>query len=151
MNPNVLFPLAFALCLNAAFASGEKGPHGGHDPHVALAPDDAGVRVNRAQAYRAFDRFEEAMADLDHAVVQAPDLLPARFNRGALRFSQGAFEKALTDFDHCVALDPHAPPPPISIAPPPTRPWDAMKRPWPICNALLISAETPTGRRPPRT
>ena len=36
---------------------------------VKLAPDDAEIRVNRAQAYRAFGRFEEAMGDLDVAVA----------------------------------------------------------------------------------
>jgi tetratricopeptide (TPR) repeat protein len=69
------------------------------------------IRVNRAQAYRSFGRFDEAMKDLDVAVEQDPDLLLARFNRGALLYAGGNFDKALLDFDRCVAIDPHAPAP----------------------------------------
>lgn len=75
---------------------------------MTLAPQNPGIRVNRAQAYRSFGRFDEAMEDLDVAVEQAPDLLPARFNRGALLYARGDFSMALTDFDHCIAVDPHA-------------------------------------------
>ncbi len=78
---------------------------------LRLAPDDARIRVNRAQAYRAFGRFEAAMEDLDIAVAQDPDLLPARFNRGAMFYARRDFDNALDDLDHCVAVDPGAPAP----------------------------------------
>ncbi|MGB5450884.1 MAG: tetratricopeptide repeat protein [Sedimenticolaceae bacterium] len=73
-----------------------------------LDPQDAMIRVNRAQAYRSFGRYDEAMKDLDIAVEGDPNLLPARFNRGALLYAGGDFEGALLDFDQCIAIDPHA-------------------------------------------
>ena len=70
--------------------------------------EDAGVRVNYAEALRRFDRKEDALASLDRVLEENPDYLPALFNRGVLRFELGNEEGALADFDRAIAIDPDA-------------------------------------------
>jgi len=79
-------------------------------------PENPAIYVNRAQAYRRFERDREALADLDRAVELNPDFVAARFNRGSMHFNAGHFDKALQDFEHCVAADPHAAPPYFNLA-----------------------------------
>ncbi len=77
------------------------------DSAVRLAPENPLHLTNRAQAYRKFNRTDEALADLNRAIEIDTNLVSARFNRGALSFNQGDFETALADFEHCIAIDPH--------------------------------------------
>ena len=77
---------------------------------VRLAPENPLYRVTRAQLYLRFERKDEALQDLDAAVLLDPDLVPARFNRGALLANLGKEQEA-ADFDHCIAVEPHLPAP----------------------------------------
>lgn len=83
---------------------------------LRIKPDDPLLLVNRAQAYRSFNRLEEALTDLDKAVELMPDLVPARFNRGSIYVTKGDFVKARADFERCIAIDPHVAAPRFNLA-----------------------------------
>ena len=74
---------------------------------VALDPENAVYRSNRAQLYREFGRTDEAREDLEAALDQDPSAVAALFNRGVMSFEAGDHEAALADFTAIVETDPH--------------------------------------------
>jgi len=69
-------------------------------------PDHASLRLNFAQALRANERFEEALAAFQRALELAPDNLRARFEYGLLCAQMGRFQDAADAFAQVVAADP---------------------------------------------
>jgi tetratricopeptide (TPR) repeat protein/tRNA A-37 threonylcarbamoyl transferase component Bud32 len=65
---------------------------------VALRPDAPWSYSARGMAMGVLGRFDEARADLDHALQLDPNFLPAMLNRGAVRWMQTDSKGALADF-----------------------------------------------------
>jgi tetratricopeptide (TPR) repeat protein len=70
---------------------------------VGAARDSAACYYNRAQAYAALGRREQAVADYGQAVRLDPGLASAWLNRGILHYQEGRLTQAQADLDR--ALD----------------------------------------------
>jgi serine/threonine protein kinase/Tfp pilus assembly protein PilF len=64
---------------------------------IGVSPRVAGCFYNRALAYAALGRIDEAMHDYDHALELDPTHAAAALNRGMLRFERKHFDQAIAD------------------------------------------------------
>ena len=61
---------------------------------------------NRASAYFALGRYDDAIADGDAALAIMPTYTLALNNRGNAWLAKGSFERAMADFNAAIRLDP---------------------------------------------
>lgn len=73
---------------------------------IALRPDDALLRAERAHAYANLERFDDAMADYAKAIELAPDLPLFYAERGRTWYRIQDYPRALDDETHALALAP---------------------------------------------
>ena len=66
----------------------------------------AGATRSRGQAHQSVGRYDDALADLNHAIDLAPHLAWPRGCRGATYRLMGRYDEALADFNHAIELDP---------------------------------------------
>jgi tetratricopeptide (TPR) repeat protein len=66
---------------------------------IGAAPNVAGYYYNRAVAYAALDRFEQALRDYDCALEIDPAHAAAALNRGLLHLARHAYGQAIADLD----------------------------------------------------
>ncbi|MEO6436985.1 MAG: tetratricopeptide repeat protein, partial [Tepidisphaeraceae bacterium] len=64
---------------------------------IGTAPEVAGFFYNRALAYAALNRPDNALRDYDHALEIDPAHANAALNRGMLHFQQGRLDQATAD------------------------------------------------------
>jgi tetratricopeptide (TPR) repeat protein len=76
---------------------------------VALAPNNAGVRFNRALTYRRLGRLEEAIAEYRFALSLQPGHAERHFNFGVFLVSLQRPQEALESLERAVALKPDWP------------------------------------------
>lgn len=86
------------------------------DAALPLAPDDAGLLVNRAVALGRTGRLKEALAAARRAADSAPSDPRMRNVLGIAEATSGDFTAALATFQTAEALDPGVPDYPISAA-----------------------------------
>lgn len=73
---------------------------------IAKSPRDVSLYALRATGYHRLSKYDEAMADLDHAISIA-DRDPKLYNnRGFIRLGLQKFDEALKDFDKATELAP---------------------------------------------
>lgn len=60
----------------------------------------------RGQAYRRLEKYNEALADFDKAVVLKPDLAAAHFETGLAYASQEKFKQAIAAYDKAIKTSP---------------------------------------------
>jgi tetratricopeptide (TPR) repeat protein len=77
-----------------------------YDRAIALDPDSADVRCNRANVLCDLGRLEEALAGYDDAIALDCDHFTAHNNRGSLLRELRRFEEAVASHDRAIALDP---------------------------------------------
>jgi tetratricopeptide (TPR) repeat protein len=66
----------------------------------------AGFLEHRSITYAQIERYEEALADLDHALELDPDNASALVNRGTTYAQMKRYDEALADLDRAVEIDP---------------------------------------------
>ena len=76
------------------------------DRAIALDPNDAAYRYNRARALKAQNRLEAALAAFDKALALKPDHAEAWLERGNVLTAMGQDEAAVASFDRAVSLMP---------------------------------------------
>ena len=79
------------------------------DAARALAPDDAEIRLNRANVLKSTGRQEEALAEYDKALALKPGWPQGENNRGTVLKALGRFEEALAAYDRALAVNPNNP------------------------------------------
>ncbi len=72
---------------------------------ITLAPDDAALLVDRAQAQFDLRRYQGAVADLDAAVAMDPDLVDAYVFRASAHRRLDDLDAAEADADKALSLD----------------------------------------------
>jgi tetratricopeptide (TPR) repeat protein len=72
---------------------------------ITLAPTDAALLVDRAQAKFDLQRYRAAVADLDAALIIDPDLVDAYVFRASAYRQLDDLEKAKADADKALSLD----------------------------------------------
>jgi tetratricopeptide (TPR) repeat protein len=75
------------------------------DRAITLAPDDAALLVDRAQARFDLRRYRDAVADLDAAVAIDPDLVDAYAFRASAYRRLDDLDRAEADADKALLLD----------------------------------------------
>lgn len=63
----------------------------------------------RSTSYAATGRDEDALADLNRAILLSPRYAPAYMGRGAIYFRKAQYEKAVKDYRKAIRLDPGRP------------------------------------------
>jgi tetratricopeptide (TPR) repeat protein len=86
------------------------------DAALPLAPENSGLRVNRAVALGRTGRVEEALADARRAVASAPADPRMQNVLGIAQAASGDLAAAVATFQAAEALDPGVPDYPISAA-----------------------------------
>jgi tetratricopeptide (TPR) repeat protein len=76
---------------------------------VAIEPDNADIRIDRSFAYAALGRYEEAIGDLDRALVLAPNRADAYAYRASARRLTDDLGGATSDAERALSLDPNSP------------------------------------------
>jgi tetratricopeptide (TPR) repeat protein len=61
---------------------------------------------NRANAFAALSRIDEALADYDKSIATHPELAQTHLNRGMTRMNTGELAAAIADFDRALEIDP---------------------------------------------
>ena len=61
--------------------------------------------TNRAAAYIALERYDEAIADYTEAIILDPECAPAYTGRGAAYGAKGEYELAITDCTTAIDID----------------------------------------------
>jgi tetratricopeptide (TPR) repeat protein len=80
-----------------------------HDVAVRLAPGNAGVLINRSNAFVIGKRYEEAFSNLEQAIDISDEYLPIAYYNRALLFQRvGAIEAARADAERAAELAPEA-------------------------------------------
>jgi hypothetical protein len=80
-----------------------------HDVAVRLAPGNAGVLINRSNAFVIGKRYEEAFSNLEQAIDIRDEYLPIAYYNRALLFQRvGAIEAARADAERAAELAPEA-------------------------------------------
>src|SRR5690348_14904181 len=77
------------------------------DAARALAPDDAEIRLNRANVLKSTGRPEDALAEYDLALTLKPGWAQAENNRGTVLKALGRFAEALASYDRALAANPN--------------------------------------------
>lgn len=72
---------------------------------LAVDPNFVKALINRADLLRAFNRFEQSLADVNKAIEIASGNATARLTRGRTYFHSEKYPQALADFDKAVSLD----------------------------------------------
>lgn len=79
------------------------------DAAVGIAPEDAGLRLDKAAALADLGRYKDAVAELDRAVALEPASADAyAFRASALRRLERT-DAAAADLERALAFDPHHP------------------------------------------
>jgi len=72
---------------------------------ITLDPNDATLRLARADVLAQLGRRREALEDLDRAIESAPGLIGPHFARGLVNIDLGRYDEAYADFDEVISLD----------------------------------------------
>ncbi|KAL5012931.1 hypothetical protein ScPMuIL_011482 [Solemya velum] len=72
---------------------------------IQIAPTDHLLFSNRSYALACIDRFDQAVADADHAIQLKPDWPKAYFRKASALVNQGRYQDAIVSFLQCLALD----------------------------------------------
>ncbi len=72
---------------------------------LKLAPEDAGIRADRAAAYLGLEQWEEALADLDMALTKSPNSIDALQMRARAHLNLDQLDKAELDVNKALLLD----------------------------------------------
>jgi Tfp pilus assembly protein PilF len=75
----------------------------------ALAPDDADILYQHANALLSLDRPRDALAELQMVLARKPQHFEARLNSGLAQATLGFPDRALADFEAALALAPQHP------------------------------------------
>ncbi len=79
------------------------------DRAIPIAPEDAGLRLDKAAALAELGRYKEAVAELDRAIVLEPSSADAyAFRASALRRLE-RMDAAAADLERALGLEPHHP------------------------------------------
>jgi tetratricopeptide (TPR) repeat protein len=79
------------------------------DTAIGIAPDDAGLRIDKAAPLADLGRYREAVGELDRAVALEPSSADAyAFRASALRRLERA-DAAAADLERALSLQPHHP------------------------------------------
>jgi tetratricopeptide (TPR) repeat protein len=78
------------------------------DHSVALEPDSAEVRYDRAAVYCRLGRYDSAIGDYDKVIELTPNSAAAYNNRGNAYAARHQLQEAIRDYERAMALDPHS-------------------------------------------
>jgi len=73
---------------------------------IATNPNDYVSYLNRAQAYRKKNLFDEALADCNKAIEVKPDYAAAYFERGWINQTRKNWDAAIDNYTQTMNLDP---------------------------------------------
>jgi serpin B len=73
---------------------------------IRLDPQDSMALINRGNAWKHKEEYDNAIADFSEAIRLRPDDIPPYFNRGVTLHLMQEYDKAISDFDEVIRLDP---------------------------------------------
>jgi len=77
--------------------------------YLALAPNDAGVRIERASALVDLGKDDDALAELDRAAAAGPESLAALKLRSQIYWEKKRYDDAIPVLEKAATLAPHDP------------------------------------------
>jgi tetratricopeptide (TPR) repeat protein len=82
-----------------------------------LDPDNRAIALNnRGNCYAEQEKWEEALADYDQALLLTPGFFEAYFNRAGLYYQTGRLKEAAADYQQAIAQNPSLPQPHYRLA-----------------------------------
>lgn len=79
------------------------------DKAIGIAPEDAGLRIDKAAALADLDRYRESVAELDRAVALQPSSADTYALRGSALRRLDRTDAAAADLERALSLEPHHP------------------------------------------